>query len=93
VVSFEGHVSHDVKPRLWFSLDGNFWIGGLTELDGVDNPATRQMSSRVGATASLPISKRQSLKVSYANDLYVRSGGNYQNISVAWQYSWLGRPQ
>ena len=20
-------------------------------------------------------------------------GGNYQNVSAAWQYSWLGKPQ
>jgi hypothetical protein len=93
VVSFEGHLSYDLKPRFWFSVDGNFWIGGLTEVDGVDNLATRQTSSRVGATGSFPISRHQSLKVSYANDLYVRFGGNYQNVSVAWQYSWLGRPQ
>jgi hypothetical protein len=95
VYSFEGHLSYDLKPRLWFSLDGNFWIGGLAELNGVDNPATRQTSSRVGATASLPFGKyrHSSVKVSYSNDLYVRFGGNYQNVSVAWQYSWLGRPQ
>ena len=93
VYSFEGHLSYDLKPRLWFSLDGNFWIGGRAELNGVDNPATRQTNSRIGASASLPLGKRQSLKVSYANDLYVRFGGNYQNVSAAWQYSWFGRPQ
>jgi hypothetical protein len=93
VYSFEGHLSYDLKPRLWFSLDGNFWIGGLANLNGVDNPVTRQTSSRIGATASLPFGKHQSVKVSYANDLYVRFGGNYQNVSVAWQYSWFGRPQ
>jgi hypothetical protein len=93
VYSFEGHFSYDLKPRLWFSVDGNFWIGGLAELNGVGNPATRQTSSRVGATASVPLGKHQSVKVSYANDLYVRFGGNYQNVSVAWQYGWLGRPK
>jgi hypothetical protein len=93
IYSLESHLSYDVKPRLWLSLDGNFWIGGLAELNGVDNPATRQTSSRVGASASLPFGKHQSIKVSYANDLYVRFGGNYQNVSLAWQYGWFGRPQ
>ena len=91
--SFESHISYDVKPRLWLSLDGNLWFGGLARLNGVDNPDTRQLSSRVGATASLPLGKHQSVKVSYADDLYVRFGGNYRNVSAAWQYSWLGRPQ
>jgi Putative MetA-pathway of phenol degradation len=92
IVSFEGHLSYDVKQRLWFSFDGNFWHGGATSLNGVENPDTVQTSSRIGATASFPLNKHQSLKVSYSNGAYVRFGGNFQNLSVAWQYSWLGRP-
>jgi hypothetical protein len=38
----------------------------------------------------MPISKHQSFKFSYANGAYVRFGGNYQELSAAWQYSWLG---
>ena len=91
--SFEGHLSYDLKPRLWFSLDGNFWFGGVTSLTGIANPATRQTSSRIGATASFPLGKAQSVKVSYNNGAYIRFGGNYQSVSVAWQYSWVGRPQ
>lgn len=91
--SFEGHLSYDVKPRLWFSLDGNFWFGGLTSLNGIENPNTRQTSSRIGATVALPVSKHQAFKVSYNNGSYVRFGGDYQNLSIAWQYSWLGRPK
>ncbi len=91
--SFEGHLSYDVKPRLWCSLDGNFWFGGATSLNGVANLSTRQVSSRIGVTASFPLWKHQSIKVSYADGTYVRYGGNYQNVSAAWQYSWLGRPQ
>jgi hypothetical protein len=92
VASFEGHLSYDVKPLLWVSLDGNFWYGGRTSLDGVENPQTLQKNSRVGVTASVPVSKHQSLKVSYSRGAFVTIGGDFQNVSVAWQYSWLGRP-
>jgi hypothetical protein len=88
--SFEGHLSYDFKPRLWVSLDGNFWFGGTTSLSGIENLETRQTSSRIGGTASLPLTKHQSLKFSYANGTYVRFGGNYQTASAAWQYSWQG---
>jgi len=91
--SFEGHLSRSFKPRLWISLDGNFWFGGVTSLNGIVNPSTRQTSSRFGATASIPVSRKQSIKVSYSDDDYSRFGGDYQNVSVAWQYSWLGRPK
>jgi hypothetical protein len=90
--AFEGHLSYNVRPRLWVSLDGNFWFGGVTSLSGIANPATRQTSSRVGVTASLPLGPHQSVKVSYNNGDYIRFGGNYQSLSVGWQYSWLGRP-
>jgi hypothetical protein len=91
--SFEGHLSYDVKPRFWFSLDGNFWFGGVTSLSGIANPDTRQTSSRIGVTGAVPVTTHQSLKVSYSNGTYIRFGGDYQNLAVAWQYSWLGRPK
>ena len=90
--SFEGHLSYDFKPRLWISLDGNYWFGGKTSVDGLENAATLQRNSRVGVTVSFPLSRHQSLKLSYNNGAYIRYGGNYQNISLGWQYSWLGRP-
>jgi hypothetical protein len=90
--SFEGHLSYDFKTRLWVSLDCNFWSGGTTSINGVQSPVTLQRNSRVGATASIPLSRRQSVKFSYSNGAYISYGGNYQNISIAWQYSWIGRP-
>jgi hypothetical protein len=92
VGALEGHLSYDVKPRLWLSLDGNFWWGGIASLSGIQNLKSQQTGSRIGGTLSVPISKHQSLKVSYSNGTYIRFGGNYQSVSVGWQYSWLGRP-
>ena len=89
----ELHLSYSVKPRMWFSLDGNYWYGGTTSLNGVPTPTTLQANSRIGATASIPVSKHQSLKASYSRGSYVRFGGNYQDLSIAWQYSWIGRPK
>src|SRR5580700_4668010 len=91
--SFEGHLSYDFKKqRLWASLDGNFWWGGITALNGVRLPDTKQVSSRIGGTVSIPLTKHQSIKAAYSDGTYIRFGGNYQNVSVAWQYSWVGWP-
>jgi hypothetical protein len=87
--SFEGHFSYDVRGRLWASLDGNFWFGGATAINGVTNPLTSNRNSRVGGTVSFPVSKRQSLKFSYSNGAYIHYGGNFQNVSAGWQYSWV----
>jgi hypothetical protein len=93
VGAFESHLSYDLKPRMWLSLDGNFWTGGVTSLSNIQNLQTKQTGSRIGVTASIPISKRQSIKASYSDGTYVRFGGNYQSVSVAWQYSWIGQPK
>src|SRR6476660_3432973 len=90
--SFEGHVSYDFKPRLWVSFDGNYWFGGRKSLNGVQSPATLQRNSRIGFPASIPLTSHQSVKLSYNNGAYIKYGGNFQNISIAWQYYWLGRP-
>ena len=90
--AIEGHLSYDVKPRYWISLDSNFWYGGRTVLNGVENQLTLQRNSRIGVTVSVPLGKHQSVKVSYSDGAYATFGGNFQNVSVAWQYSWLGRP-
>jgi hypothetical protein len=88
----ETHLSYDFRPRLWVSVDGNFWYGGRTSLNGVENPATLQKSSRVGVTASFPLTSHQAVKVGYADGAYIRFGGDYRIVSVAWQYSWIGKP-
>jgi len=91
VGSFEGHLSYDLGKHLgWVSLDGNFWFGGTTSLNGISNPLTRQTSSRIGGTAAFRLDKHQTIKIGYSNGTYVRYGGNYQSVSVAWQYSWIG---
>ena len=92
ISAFEGHLSYDIRQRLWVSLDVNYWHGGKTSLNGLQNPVTLQRSSRVGATASFPLTKHQSLKISYSNGAYISYGGNYQNVSLGWQY-WFGWPK
>jgi hypothetical protein len=91
--SFEGHLSYDVKPRLWASFDGNFWFGGKTSLNGVANSTSQLRNSRIGGTVSIPVSKHHSIKVSYNNGAYIKYGGNFQNVTLAWQYSWQGHPK
>ena len=91
--SFEGHLSYNFKPRLWVSLDGNFWFGGRITINSIENFNTYQKNSRIGVTASIPLNKHQSIKFSYSNGDYVLYGGNYQSVIIAWQYEWLGKPR
>jgi len=97
--SFEGHFSYDFSNlmghplRGWVSLDGNFWWGGIASVYNLPNPDTKQISSRIGGTVSLPYTKHQSVKFSVNSGTFDRFGGNYTNVQVAWQYSWVGWPK
>jgi hypothetical protein len=51
----------------------------------IQNIATKQTGSRLGGTGAWHFSKHQSVKISYSDGTYIRFGGNYQNVSVAWQ--------
>jgi hypothetical protein len=86
----ETHLTFCAKFRLWASLDGKFWIGGRSTVNGQEN-LDEQRNSRAGITVAIPTTQHQSVKLSYARGAYVRIGGNYKTISVAWQYSWLGK--
>jgi len=88
--SVEMHLSYDVKQRLWFSADGNYWYGGRSIVNGVLNLSSLQSNSRIGGTAAIPLTAHQSIKFSYSNGAYVIYGGDYQSVSMAWQYSWFG---
>ena len=90
--AFEFHVSYDVKPRLWISADINYWRGGRTAVNGRESTNSLQANSRVGVTGSVPLTRRQSLKVSYSEGMIVRIGGNFRVLSAGWQYGWVGKP-
>jgi hypothetical protein len=93
ITSVETHLSYDFKKMgLWVSFDGNFWYGGRTILNGVENQTTLLTNSRIGGTGAIPLGKHQSLKFSYSDEIYARFGGKSQIVSVAWQFHWLGRP-
>jgi hypothetical protein len=92
VGAVETHLSYDFRPRLWISLDANFWWGGATSQNGIQNAATNQRNSRVGVTASIPLTVHQSIKLSFSDGAYISYGGNYRSVSLAWQYGWSGLP-
>jgi hypothetical protein len=84
----EAHLIRHLTRRFWISADANFWTGGRTTVNDNRN-RDYQKNSRVGVTAAVPVNRQQSIKVSYNQGAYIAIGGDYRNLSVAWQYSWL----
>lgn len=88
LLSFQGGVVYTIQRRMWASFNATYYRGGQTVVSGVVNN-DEQGNSRIGATYSLPLNDRQSLKVAWAKGLTTRFGGSLNTIAVVWQYTWL----
>jgi hypothetical protein len=91
MISTQFHVRYLFKPGLWGALDGNFWRGGQTTVDGVVND-DKQHNSRVGATVSIGIGRSHSLRVAASRGAITRIGGDFVSIGVSYGYSWVKKP-
>jgi hypothetical protein len=89
ITTVQGHVSYTIRRQMWFAIDGTWYQGGAGYVNG-GPPSTAQSNTRFGATLSLPVSKRQSLKVSYSAGATARTGSNFDTLGVAWQFVWFG---
>jgi hypothetical protein len=88
VLALQGHVSYTVRRQLWVAFNATWYTGGTTTVDGIEK-ADLQRSTRIGATISLPLTARQSLKAAFNTGATTRIGGDFDTISVAWQMVWF----
>ena len=88
MASIQGAVIYTLRRRMWVSGNATFFTGGSTVVNDFANE-DRQRNSRVGATFSLPLTQKQSLKVAWAKGVTTRIGGNLNTIVVGWQYAWF----
>jgi Putative MetA-pathway of phenol degradation len=86
--AFQAHISYNIKPTFWIALDGTFYRGGASSLNGVYND-DRQSNTRIGMTAVIPTGKFSSLKFSASTGAVVRIGQDFTSYSLGWQYSWI----
>lgn len=89
VYSMQGHVIYNFPSRIWLAVNATFYEGGATTIDGA-RASDRLRSSRAGATLSLPINKRNSLKLYAHTGVSVRTGTDFDALGAAWQYRWGG---
>lgn len=88
MASFQGGVIYTLRRRMWVSGNATFYTGGSTVLNGTANE-DRQRNSRIGATFSMPLTQKQSVKVAWAKGVTTRIGGNLNTVVVGWQYAWF----
>lgn len=88
LASFQAHVGYTVRPGLWIAADATYYTGGRTYTNGVPGD-TRQANSRTGLTASVPLARKHSVKVSVSTGVSSRVGSNFDSYGLAYQYVWF----
>src|SRR5262245_58481710 len=58
--SVQAHASYTFRSRAWVAFDATWYGGGEATVDD-GPPSTSQSTTRLGATGSIPITKRQSI--------------------------------
>ena len=89
--SLQGHLSYNFRGGLWLALDGNYFTGGRTSVDG-EEQSDLQQNSRVGLTLSIPLRERHSLKLATHTGAFTRVGADFDIATIAYQYRWGGGP-
>jgi hypothetical protein len=85
--SIQGHAIYNFNPRLWAALDGTFYMGGRTSLNGsLDNDLQR--NSRWGGTLAYSISRKDSLKGYFSSGVSARTGTDFKIVGIGWQHRW-----
>jgi hypothetical protein len=87
--SLQGHLIYSFRSGVWGSLDGTYFTGGRTTLDGELNDDLQQ-NWRVGATLAFPVNARNSVKLYGSSGVSARTGNDFDLLGIAWQYRWGG---
>ncbi|HME38694.1 MAG TPA: transporter [Steroidobacteraceae bacterium] len=83
----QGHVIYNFNRKLWASLDGTYYTGGRTSLNGnLDNDLQRD--SRSGATLAYSLARHNSIKLYFSSGVTARAGSDFKIYGIAWQYRW-----
>ncbi len=87
--SFQWHTLYTFKPGMWLALDLNYYNGGTTKVDGLEN-LDLQQNSRAGLTFMLPLNRRNSLRFAYSRGARTTIGAAFDAFAMGYSYVWGG---
>jgi hypothetical protein len=89
IYSAQGHVSYTLGAGFWVALDGTYYTGGRTTVDGVEGNDL-QKNTRLGATVVLPVNRYMSVKLYGSTGVSTRTGSDFNAGGLFLQYRWGG---
>ena len=87
--SIQSHAIYAFESGVWTSLDGTYFAGGRSTLNG-QLANDLESNWRVGGTLAIPVDRRNSVKLYASRGVSARTGNDFDLFGVAWQYRWGG---
>jgi len=87
MLSTEFHLVKRLRPGFWVSLDLNYYVGGRTTIDNVEQ-SDLQRNSRIGATVVIPFKERHAIRASLSTGIITEFGGDFESFSLSYGYAW-----
>jgi len=88
IYSVQGHLIYSIRPGIWLGLDGLYFTGGRSTIDG--DKGQKLENARVGLTLALPIHRYVSVKFYGSTDVYTKTGTTSNIVGMIWQLRWGG---
>jgi len=88
ILSTQAHVRYVFGRGSWVALDGNFWHGGRSRVDGIANDDL-QNNSRFGLTAAWQVAPRHGLRLAASRGAFTRIGGDFNSVGLSYSYNWM----
>ena len=91
MVTFQLHFVYVIGPGFWVAAGTRQSVGGQVYVNGEES-GEAQTNNRVGVSLTIPISRRQGVKVALTFGLSTAAGNDYNTFNGAWQAAWGGFP-
>jgi hypothetical protein len=88
IAATQVHVTYKFKPSMWLSANANFYTGGRTTIGGRES-ADLQRNSRIGATFSTAINRRQAIRLAVSQGALTTVGADFTSIAASYNYVWV----
>ncbi len=88
IAATQVHVTYRFGGRMWLAADANYFTGGQTTIGGTPN-LDFQQNSRIGATFSAVLNRRQAIRMSVSRGAYTTIGADFTSIAFGYNYAWV----
>ncbi|MGZ9127590.1 MAG: transporter [Candidatus Binatia bacterium] len=89
IYSVQGHLIYSFGYGIWGAVDGTYYTGGRTTVDGRKDDKGQE-NSRLGVTLALPVNRYNSVKLYFSTGISARTGTDFDAAGIVWQYRFGG---